>query len=380
MNKCILVPDSFKGTMSATKICTIIRDRIAAIFPDCQIISIPVADGGEGTVDCFLNSQTHFERITAEITGPYLEPICGYYARKENTAVIEMAQAAGLPLAENNKNPAKTTTYGVGLLIRHALEQGCKKIAIGLGGSCTNDGGAGMAAALGTRFLNRFGEAFIPTGDTLCEISEIDNRQTQKLLKDCEIVAMCDVDCPLYGPQGAAYIFAPQKGADIKMVQLLDQNLKIYAGLLQQQLNKDVSQLSGAGAAGGMGAGIAAFLNGMLQLGIETILDFIDFNQLLPQTDLIFTGEGKIDGQSLHGKVISGVANRAKAFGIPVIAIVGDVGEDARQAYDLGVTAIFSINQTAIPFSEACFRCEQDLRNTVENLLRFWKSAQSNAR
>ena len=210
MKKCIIIPDSYKGTLSAIKICDIMKKSVLNHYPDCNVIAIPIADGGEGTVDCFLYA-LNAEKVSVNTTGPYGEPLSTYYARTGNTAIIEMASAAGFVLAEHNLNPCKTTTYGVGALVLHAIESGCKEIVIGLGGSCTNDGGVGLARALGTKFYNKAGVEFIPDADKLTEISYIDNSKTTEMLKDCKITAMCDIDNPMYGKTGAAYIFAPQK-------------------------------------------------------------------------------------------------------------------------------------------------------------------------
>ncbi len=372
MKKCVIIPDSFKGTLSSVEICEIIKSRVLDYYPDCQVVTIPVADGGEGTVDCFLHAMKG-DRVSITVNGPYQEKQDCFYARFGNTAVIEMAQAAGLPLVKGRENPALTTTYGVGEMIRHAVENGCRELIIGLGGSCTNDGGTGMAAALGVQFLNSEGKAFIPTGGTLSQIKAIDANSAKELLKDCKITAMCDIDNPMFGKTGAAYIFGPQKGADAAMVELLDENLKALSEQITKDLGIDVSQLPGAGAAGAMGAGIAAFLGGELKAGIQTVLDLVQFEDILKGADLVFTGEGKIDGQSLRGKVVIGVSQRSVKQNVPVVAVVGDVGDDATAAYDKGVTAIFSINRLAIPFEKASLRSKQDLTSTVNDILRFHK-------
>lgn len=372
MKKCVIIPDSFKGTISSTEICDLIKDKVLEYYPDCDVVTIPVADGGEGTVDSFL-AFVEGKRISVNVSGPYKENICCDYARMGDTAVIEMAQAAGLPLVRGRENPAETITYGVGELIKHAVLNGCKDIIIGLGGSCTNDGGTGMASALGARFIDDKGEEFLPTGGTLDRISHIDIKPVKELMNGCKVTAMCDIDNPMYGENGAAYIFAPQKGADERMVELLDKNLRKLSAVIKRDLNVDVSELPGAGAAGAMGAGIAAFLDGELKSGIQTILDLIDFEEVIKGTDIIFTGEGKIDGQSLRGKVVIGVSERASRQGVPVVAIVGDIADDAAAAYDRGVSAIFSINRLAIPYEKARLRSKQDLAATVNDIMRFMK-------
>ena len=371
MRKILLIPDSFKGTMSSEEICSIMGNAIRAYYPDAHIISIPVADGGEGSVDSFLTA-VGGKKITTTVKGPYFNDIQSFYGiLPDNTAVIEMAAAAGLPLVGDDLNPEKTTTYGVGQLIEQAAKAGCRKMIIGLGGSATNDGGAGAAAALGIRFINAAGEAFIPTGGTLCDISSIDGSSLNPILNGVEIITMCDIDNPLCGPQGAAAVFGPQKGADEAMVKRLDANLAHMAEVIKRDLGKDVIDLAGAGAAGGMGAGMTAFLGSRLQMGIETVLDTVQFDSLLDGADIVFTGEGKIDSQSLRGKVVIGVARRTKKAGIPLIAIVGDIGDNTEAAYQEGVSAIFSINRVAVPFKEAKLRSKSDLSLTMDNLMRF---------
>ena len=371
MKKAVLIPDSFKGTMSSSEICAVLSERLLAHYPDCQVVSIPVADGGEGTVDAFLEAVSG-ERVTVRVKGPYQEEIDSFYGIIQgDTAVIEMAAAAGLPMVEDRKNPAATTTYGVGQLMRHAIqERGCKKIILGLGGSCTNDGGCGAAAALGVRFINAQGEEFLPTGGTLEQIQGIDVSAAAEALAGCQITVMCDIDNPMYGETGAAYIFGPQKGADEAMVRELDRQLRCLSEAIIKNLGRDVSALPGAGAAGAMGAGIVAFLGGELKQGIDAVLDTVGFEEIIRDADLILTGEGKIDSQSIRGKVVIGIARRAKPVGVPVVAVVGDIGDGVEPAYDMGVTAMFSINNVAVPFEKARLRSKRDLAATADNLFR----------
>lgn len=371
MKKVLLIPDSFKGTMSSMEICSIMKKAIHAYYPSAEVISIPVADGGEGTVDSFLNA-VGGRKVYLTVKGPFFEDIQSFYGiLPDNTAVIEMAAAAGLPLVGDNKHPEKTTTYGVGQLIGHAASSGCRKIIVGLGGSATNDGGAGAAAALGVCFKNLKGETFIPVGESLSEIASIDISGLNPILKEVELVTMCDINNPLCGPQGAAAVFGPQKGADEDMVRILDANLAHMAQVIKRDLGKDIINLEGAGAAGGMGGGMVAFFGSTLQMGIETVLDAVNFDSLLDGADLVISGEGKIDSQSLRGKVVIGVARRTKKKRIPLIAIVGDIGDDIESVYDEGVSAVFSINRVAVPFSEAKLRCKNDLALTMDNLMRF---------
>lgn len=369
MKKAVLIPDSFKGTLSSAQICAIMEKAILRHFPDCDVRSIPVADGGEGSVDAFLTALGG-EKIYAEVAGPYLEPMRGFYGLIGDTAVIEMAACAGLPLVGENKNPALTSTYGVGQLMLHAAKSGARKIIMGLGGSATNDGGCGAAAAAGVRFTNAAGESFIPVGGTLCHIAGIDMSGLAEELRDIEIITMCDIDNPMYGPRGAAYIFGPQKGADEAMVRLLDENLRHLCNMIKQELGFELSAIPGGGAAGAMGAGMAAFFGSKLQMGIETVLDTVGFDSVAADADFIFTGEGKIDSQSLRGKVVIGVARRAKKLNVPVIAVVGgaELGLDA--AYQEGVTAVFTINRLPLELKDSAKDSDKNLDFVMENILR----------
>jgi len=369
MKKIAVVSDSFKGSVSSSEICQIVTEEAARFFPACEIVGLPVADGGEGTVDSFLECMTG-EKVLLAVSGPYFTRVESFYGRFGDTAIIEMAAAAGLPMVGDDKDPTRTTTYGVGELMRHALEHGAKRIILALGGSATNDGGCGAASAIGTRFYDAAGETFVPVGGTLSKIARIDNAETQRLLAGVEVVAMCDIDNPMHGERGAAYIFSPQKGADADMVCLLDAELVALDQILARELGAQVAELPGAGAAGAMGAGAVAFFGARLNPGIETVLDTVRFEERVEGADFVITGEGRLDSQSLRGKVVIGVSRRAKRIGIPVFAVVGDVGDDIDEAYREGVTAIFSTNHLAIPFSEAKLRSKLDYRLTIENLFR----------
>lgn len=370
MKKFIVIPDSYKGTLSSENICKIMAEAILKRFPEAQVISLPVADGGEGTVAAFLQA-VGGKRIEAVVTGPLGAKFPAFYGLlPEGTAVIEMAAAAGLPLVGGKLLVGQTTTYGVGELIAHAVEQGAKKILLGLGGSATNDGGCGMAAALGAVFRDKNGESFLPTGASLVNIASIDISAVTAKLKNIPISIMCDIDNPLYGPKGAAYVFAPQKGATPQELPLLDAGLKHLAEVIERDLGLSVAQLPGAGAAGGMGAGAVAFLGGKLTLGIEAVLNVVNFNDLLEGTDMVFTGEGCFDGQSLMGKVISGILKRTQPKAIPVIAVVGGIKELPEEAYSKGLKAIFSINQLPQALEEAAPHSKENLARTMDNILR----------
>ena len=375
MRKVILIPDSFKGTMSSSEICQIMRSVILEHYPDCEVVSIPVADGGEGSVDAFLDA-VGGKKVYKEVTGPYPgEKVQGYYGiLPDNVAVIEMAAAAALPMVGERKNPAKTTTYGVGELMIDAARKGVRKIILGLGGSATNDAACGLASACGISFYNAKGEKFTPLGESMDEVVRIDTSTMDEELKKIEIVTMCDIDNPFYGPEGAPAIYGPQKGADEEMVKVLDQKMRVLSEGMKRDCGVDVQSIPGSGAAGGMGGGMAAYFKSKLQMGIETVLETVHFDDLLEGTDFVYTGEGKIDGQSLRGKVVIGVARKAKAKGVKVIAIVGDIGDDIENAYKEGVTGIFSTNRVAVPYKEARPRAKSDLRLTVDNLLRYQKA------
>ncbi len=367
MKKCILVPDSFKGTMNSIQISNIMKDVILKHWPDCEVISIPIADGGEGTVDCWLEALGG-NKIFLKTKGPYMEDIDSFYGLAGKTAIIEMAASAGLPLVVDRPDPLRTTTYGVGELIRDAIRRGCKKIIIGLGGSCTNDAGAGMAAALGTVFRDANGRDFLPVGGTLSEVDSIDITEIERLVKGVEIIGICDIDNPMHGRQGAACVFAPQKGAGPEAVELLDRQLEKFAGTIYRCLGMDVGLLKGAGAAGAMGAGVHAFLKGQLKQGIDTILDLVGFEELLQGCDVVFTGEGRLDEQTLSGKVVSGVAGRAKHRNVPVIAVVGSMDQNMTAIFDIGVTEVYETGRGRGSFAEIKANCLEDLRATLEKV------------
>ena len=372
MKKAVLIPDSFKGTLSSMEICAIMEKAIHSHFPGCELLSIPVADGGEGSVDAFLTALGG-EKIYTQVSGPYLEDMRAFYGLIGKTAVIEMAACAGLPLVGEKKDPSRTSTYGVGQLMLHALENGAEKIIMGLGGSATNDGGCGAAAALGLRFLNGAGESFIPTGGTLKDIEAIDMSGLNPLVKQAEIITMCDIDNPMYGENGAAYIFGPQKGADEKMVMELDAGLRHLGELIKRELGRDYTGIPGGGAAGAMGVGMAAFFSSRLQMGIEAVLDTVGFDSLAKDADFVFTGEGKLDSQSLRGKVVIGVARRARKLSLPVIALVGGADRDVSGAYDEGVSAVFTINRLPQPLSESAPYSAENLAFAMDNVLRLIK-------
>ena len=369
--KVVLIPDSFKGTLSSVEVCRVLRGCVELRLPGCEVRAIPVADGGEGSVDAFL-AALGGEKVHARVAGPFFEPVESFYGLTDGgkTAIVEMAACAGLPLAGERRDPALTTTYGVGELIALAVEGGARKIILGLGGSATNDAGCGAAAAMGVRFFDRTGTPFVPTGGTLGEVERIDVSAARERLRGVEITAMCDIDNPMYGENGAAYVFAPQKGAGPEQVRALDAGLRRLAGVMRRELGMDFAELPGAGAAGAMGAGVTAFLGASLQSGIESVLNAVDFDRAAADADLIFTGEGRLDSQSMRGKVVIGVARRAKRLGKRVIAIVGGAEGELEAAYAEGVTAVFTTNRLPEPLSRSAPRAAENLAFTMDNILR----------
>lgn len=371
MAKYVLIPDSFKGTLSSADICRIASEEILRLEPEAEICAIPVADGGEGTVDAFL-AAVGGTRAEVPCTGPCGQEIRGFYGLlPDGTAVVEMAAAAGLPLAGACRDPEKTTTYGVGQLMAHALSRGAKRLVLGLGGSATNDGGCGAAAALGAEFLDAEGRAFVPTGGTLTQIAYIRMKGLRETLAGAEVTVMCDIDNPLCGPAGAAAVFGPQKGADAAMVARMDAGLRHLAETLEKDVGMEVLTLAGGGSAGGFGAGAAAFFGGQLRMGIDVVLDLTGFDWKCRGASLVITGEGHLDSQSLRGKTVVGVARRARALGVPAAALVGGCETALDAVYAEGVSGVFPIHPALCTWPQAAARTEEDLRFTMGNLLRF---------
>ena len=371
MAKYVLIPDSFKGTLSSEDICRIASEEILRLEPEAEICAVPVADGGEGTVDAFL-AAVGGTRAEVPCTGPCGQEVMGFYGLlPDGTAVVEMAAAAGLPLAGACRDPEKTTTYGVGQLMAHALSRGAKRLVLGLGGSATNDGGCGAAAALGAEFLDAEGRAFVPTGGTLTQIAHIRMKGLRETLAGAEVTVMCDIDNPLCGPAGAAAVFGPQKGADAAMVARMDAGLRHLAEMLEKDVGMEVLTLAGGGSAGGFGAGAAAFFGGQLRMGIDVVLDLTDFDRKCRGASLVITGEGHLDSQSLRGKTVVGVARRARALGVPAAALVGGCETALDAVYAEGVSGVFPIHPALCTWPQAAARTEEDLRFTMGNLLRF---------
>ncbi|GHU99449.1 glycerate kinase [Clostridia bacterium] len=357
--------------MSSSEVCGIVKKAFTGIFPELQTVCIPVADGGEGTADAFLYALGG-RRVGVRAADPAGREIDSFYGLLPDgkTAVIETAAASGLPLTEGRNDPLAATTLGTGRLIAHALDAGCDRILLGIGGSATTDAGAGALTALGFRFLDKNGRAVGPGGGGLSALASIDASGKHKRLRSCEITVACDVDNPLYGPRGAARVFAPQKGADADAVDILDANLRHFAEVVKKQTGVDLQRLKGAGAAGGLGAGLYAFAGARLSPGIDIVLDMNRFDTAIADCDLVITGEGKFDSQSLAGKVPIGIAKRAAAIRKPVVVLAGDVGAGIEAAYGMGITAVFSTNRRAVPFEQARLTCREDMFAAAEALAR----------
>ena len=372
MHKVVLAFDSFKGSIRAVDITSGLTQTILQLWPECEVCSFPIADGGEGTVQAIAGSRS-VDRYTCEVHGPLMEKLsASYVITDDRVAIIEMAAANGLPLVPVGlRNPLETTSLGTGELIADALNKGCRKFVIGLGGSSTNDAGIGVMQALGVRFLDEAGNQLAPKGKHLEKIVRIDTSGIRPELSDCEFVLACDVTNPLYGSQGAAYVFASQKGADAEQVAFLDRGLRVYADCLKREKGADIAHLPGAGAAGGMGGGLQAFLNAELKSGIDIVLDLTRFDEALSGADVVLTGEGKIDAQTGMGKALSGVLKRAQMAAVPVIGIGGSI-EEVEQLNQLGFTALFSIQSAPVSLDQAMQNeyAMQHLNQTVVQVLR----------
>lgn len=374
----LIAVDSFKGSMSAKDISNTIESSILEILEDAKITKLPIADGGEGTIESLIEG-LHGDIVKLDVHGPLMETINAYYGilPDSKTAIIEMAICSGLPLVPPNKrNPLFTTTYGVGEIIMDALDKGCREFIVGIGGSATNDAGIGMCNALGIDFLNAQNEHVLPIGKNLINITKIDLSNLDPRIKESKFLIACDVENPLYGPTGAAYVYGPQKGATFKDIQSLDKGLMHFSTVVKNSLQIDQATFKGAGAAGGLGYGFSVFLHGELKPGIDIILDKIDFQSKLDHIDLIITGEGRIDFQSLMGKALQGVAKAAKEKGIPVIALGGSVTEDAYNLYNEGITSLFSIINKPLSLSEAMnpTTTKSAIQNTVRELFKLIKA------
>lgn len=373
--KFLFASDSFKGTLSSEQIITLLDAAAKNVFPDCETMGIPVADGGEGTIDAVI-SVLHGSIYEVDVHGPLMEEVVSRYGETGNgAAVIEMAAASGLPMVPVDKrDPRVTTTYGTGELIKTALDRGCRDITIAIGGSATNDGGMGAMRALGIRFLDENGEALSGCGNDLARVADIDISGLHSAVKDARFTIMCDVNNPLTGPDGATYTFGKQKGGSPEILDELEQGMIHYAALIRKKMGTDVDQIPGSGAAGGLGAAFCVFLKAEMKSGIETVLDLIHFDELLEGVDLVITGEGRIDWQSAFGKVPSGIGNRCRKKGIPAIAIVGGMGDKAEMIFDHGIDSIITTINGAMGLDEALERAEELYAGAAERAFRMVKA------
>ncbi|SEI94330.1 glycerate kinase [Bhargavaea ginsengi] len=370
----LIAIDSFKGSLTSAEAGEAAAAGIRRAIPDAQIEVVPLADGGEGTVEALVQA-TGGELISAQVTGPLGETVDAAYGilGDGKTAVIEIAEACGLPLIpEAERNPLKSTSYGVGELILDAVSRGARSLIVGLGGSATNDAGVGMLQALGCRFLDEAGEEVPQGGAALGAIRSADVSALHPDIKNLDIQVACDVNNPLHGKQGAAYIYGPQKGATPEVVEVLDSGLRNFAEVVKAELGKDIQEIPGAGAAGGLGAAFAGILNADLRSGIELILDTTGLEEKVKNADFVITGEGRMDAQSSMGKAAMGVAGLAEKHGVPVIALAGSVTEEATVLNDKGVTALFPILQEVVSLEEAMDpeTARLNLRTTAEQVFR----------
>jgi len=368
--KIVIAPDSYKESLSASEVAQAIEKGFREIFPDAQYVSLPVADGGEGTVEAMI-AATQGKEHFAWVTGPLGERVkaCWGMSGDGVTAFIEMAAASGLGLVPPDKrNPLITTSRGTGELILQALEHGAERIIIGIGGSATNDGGAGMMQALGARLCDAEGQEIGHGGGSLSRLSRIDLSAIDPRLRDRMIHVACDVTNPLVGERGASRIFGPQKGATEAMIVELDRNLAHYADVIKASLQVDVKSIPGAGAAGGMGAALYAFCGAQLRPGIEIVTDALQLAERVADADLVITGEGRIDSQTIHGKVPVGVARVAKRFNVPVIGIAGSLTADVGVVHQHGLDAVFSVLYTICTLDEALANAAANLRMTARNV------------
>lgn len=370
--KIVMAPDSFKESLSALEVAEALAAGWRRVQPDAEILVVPMADGGEGTVDAVVAAAAG-KKVEVTVTGPLGDPVRAAYGllRDGSAAVIEMAAASGLPLVPlDQRDPRITTTRGTGELLVHALEQGARRVVLGIGGSATNDGGAGLAQALGYRLLDTEGRELPPGGAALARLARIDTSHRNPRLSGCEVLAACDVNNPLCGPEGASHIFGPQKGASPGAVKELDAALGHFAAIVRQDLGVDVRDLPGAGAAGGLGAGLLAFAGARLAPGVSLIADLVGLREKMAGADWVITGEGRLDGQSVRGKTPCGVARLARELGIPVIALAGALGEDFERVYSEGITAAFSICPGPVSLAEAYRQTRQRLEEAGGALAR----------
>ncbi|AWD67603.1 glycerate kinase [Priestia megaterium] len=368
--KIVIAPDSFKESLTALHVCEAVEKGIKSHFPDAEISKVPMADGGEGTVQSLVDA-TGGDIIQARVTGPLGKEVEAFYGilGDGNTAVIEMAAASGLHhVPVDKRNPLITTTRGTGELILKALDHKVKHIIIGIGGSATNDGGTGMAKALGAKLLDANGAEIKEGGGSLAQLASIDLTNLDSRLAEVKVEVACDVDNPLTGETGASAVFGPQKGATPDMVKQLDRNLAHYAAIVGKEMGIHIQSIPGAGAAGGLGGGLLAFLSAELKPGVDIVIKATQLESYIKNADLVITGEGKIDGQTIYGKTPIGVAKTAKKHSVPVIAIAGSIGTGSEAVYEHGISALFSVVPGAVDLSEALEKASENIERTAKNV------------
>ncbi len=368
--KIVIAPDSFKESLSSMEVASAIEAGFKAIYPVAEYVKLPIADGGEGTVAALVEA-TDGELVKLNVTGPLGTSVESFYGRSGDgrTAVIEMAAASGLDLVPPaRRNPLVTTSFGTGELILHALDSGVRNFIIGIGGSATNDGGVGMLQALGARLLDSNGTQIGYGGGSIASLDSIETSGLDARLKECRVQVACDVDNPLTGERGASAIFGPQKGATPQMVAQLDQNLAHFAELIRRNLNKDIERSAGAGAAGGMGAALLAFLEADLRPGVEIVVEAIKLADAVKGASLVITGEGRMDKQTVFGKAPIGVAKVAAVQKVPVIGLAGSLGDGVEAVFEHGITAVFSVVTGPCSLEQALNDASTNIETTARNV------------
>ena len=380
--KIVAAIDSFKGSMTSLEVSEAFEKGVKKVYKDAEFLKIPLADGGEGTVEALI-SNLNGKMINIRVKDPLMRETDSFYGISGDgkTAIIEMAAASGLPLlSPDERNPLKATTFGTGELIKDAFEKGCREFIIGIGGSATNDAGTGMLSALGYVFLDENGNELVPNGENLAKIRSFRDDKVIKEVSKAKFLIACDVDNPFYGPNGAACVYGKQKGATKEIIKILDNGMKNFSDVIKEIIETDISNISGSGAAGGLGGAFMAFFNAELKPGIDIITEKIELENKINGSDYVITGEGRIDFQSAMGKTPSGVAKLAKKYGIPVIAIGGSVDDEIGNIYDCGITAAFSIIDSPMTLGEAMDtkNAQRLVEKTAEQIFRLIKQNKKN--
>lgn len=375
--KILVAPDSFKGSLSSKEVLKAISEGIKRAV-NAEIVGVPIADGGEGTVDALITSLGG-KIIDVDVVGPLGNVVKGYFGvLNDGTAVVEMAASSGLNLVPNDmRNPLITTTYGVGQLIKEALDAGCRKFIIGVGGSATNDGGAGMVQALGVKLLDEDGKDIPYGGGNLYKLKKVDTSSIDKRVYESSFIVASDVTNPLCGEYGASAVYGPQKGATPEMVEILDRNLKHYSSVIKETLGKDFSDVPGAGAAGGLGFSLMAFLNAKIKSGIDIVMEASNIDEKIKSCDIVITGEGNTDFQTAYGKAPAGIAMIAKKYGKPVVVLSGGLGKNYKNLYDVGVTSMFSIVDRPMTLQEAMINAKKLISDRAEDIIRIFISGRN---